>query len=326
MFVQVADEQDLPIKGITGCVASNQQPCRQTTKNGLKLLKQMLEVLSYEKNNNQEKIVISDIETKQKAMDYSKCKNENCVYTSPVFLDSMRKFSSLFPDKKNANSNIFNPNLNWDQQNSVNDQDLYDVIQKMCKVYKDEHFHPISFFELLDFDNNLNSTLHNFDFTKKLEQGFRTFCVVINTITSSEVKQCTVGQPCGKHWFALFFDFRPLDDTSTLKECKTAQNRVTKACTLEYFNSSGNPPHPEIEKYMKKTIQKIRTIYPGLNLFYVNSSLSRQQYSKVECGIFVLIYIMKRLEGTPFTWFLYTRLDDNLAYIFRLLLVLMLNM
>ncbi len=196
--------------------------------------------------------------------------------------------------------------------NPLSDQDHREVLS--CLKNSSQGFFPIMQIQLLDFITDRDSCLQGFDFINYLKQGYQTFAIVVNTITGKEVSECDPTAPCGIHWFCLFFDFRPVNkwDPKSIKLYQTAQHRITKACTMEYFNSSGNEPDFLILDYMTTVYKHIRKELPGLNLYIVTASKFRQQYSNTECGMFVLYFIMQRLQQHPYTFFIYNRIDDSL--------------
>ena len=131
-----------------------------------------------------------------------------------------------------------------------------------------------------------------FDLIKK---GYKSYCVVLNT------DKCT-GQ--GIHWLCLFCDFR------------------TSPFTIEYFNSSGNKPVVQVQRWM--TIQnnniKIALSDPygsGLYNYYQKGEMKSEGNSITE-GI-GQGRITKNLENCPVD--MSFRIDDNqaLTIIFDLL-------
>lgn len=108
----------------------------------------------------------------------------------------------------------------------------------------------------------------------------------------------------GKHWMALFADAR-------------SNTRFT----VEFFNSSGNPPVPEWVNWLVKTKsdmelltmrQKIDTKVEILNV-----TKMRHQKSKSECGLYSLFYIWARLHKIPPEYFMKNLIPDQLMFEFR---------
>lgn len=121
-----------------------------------------------------------------------------------------------------------------------------------------------------------------------IDQKYDCFGVILNTDVSS-------GN--GLHWFCLYGDF---------------QHKGTQddPYTLEYFNSSGNPPMYEVSTWMEKAVHDLKRD-TGKICKIVRSIPRRIQYSNTECGVFSLIYILSRLEGKPISWFYQTNTDDE---------------
>ena len=92
----------------------------------------------------------------------------------------------------------------------------------------------------------------------------------------------------GKHWVAVFVDCRG------------------EHCTIEYFNSAGNPPPRTVTAWMEKT--RIALIEFGSKIVdTVAVTDQNHQQSKTECGSYSLYYIRRRLENTPYEYF-----NDNI--------------
>jgi hypothetical protein len=101
----------------------------------------------------------------------------------------------------------------------------------------------------------------------------------------------------GKHWMALFVDTR------------------TTPATVEFFNSSANPPAPEYVNWMVKTRTRIEDIVPKVEL--CNVSVIRHQQSQTECGVYSLFYIWARLNNISYKYFMSTPVPDQVMFEFR---------
>ena len=77
----------------------------------------------------------------------------------------------------------------------------------------------------------------------------------------------------GKHWVALFID--------------------VKNKSIEYFDSLGQPPPTDINKF----IDIVKSKFPELD-YLVNNVV--HQKGGIECGIYVLTFLTGRLEGKSF--------------------------
>jgi len=96
-------------------------------------------------------------------------------------------------------------------------------------------------------------------------------------------------QQPGKHWMALFADWR------------------TDNWTVEFFNSSGQPPKPEWVSWLVKTKNAMELIQARDNLKVsieiVRASDIIHQESKSECGVYSLFYVWARLNGVSAMYF-----------------------
>lgn len=108
----------------------------------------------------------------------------------------------------------------------------------------------------------------------------------------------------GKHWMALFADARG------------------PKWTVEFFNSSGNPPVAEWINWMEKTRGQMEAVIREEKLSVadpkiVKVSSMRHQDSKSECGVYSLFYIWARLNDVSHEYFGSTRVYDQHMFEFR---------
>ena len=110
-----------------------------------------------------------------------------------------------------------------------------------------------------------------------IDAGYNCLGVVLNTDTRS-------GR--GKHWFCIFCDFR-------------SSGSAQDPYTVEYFNSSGNPPMDPVLNWLNETAKKICHYPFGQSKRHgakVIASKIRHQKSETECGPYSLYYIWSRLN------------------------------
>jgi hypothetical protein len=93
----------------------------------------------------------------------------------------------------------------------------------------------------------------------------------------------------GKHWTCIFIDL--------------ARN------TIEFFNSSGNPPYPEILDWVEDFRAAAIPFCTGLTFVPVTSI--RHQKGGTECGMYCLNYIDQRLQGTSPDHFKHVEMPDE---------------
>lgn len=98
----------------------------------------------------------------------------------------------------------------------------------------------------------------------------------------------------GIHWMALFVD------------------RRSEPFTVEFFNSSGQPPKPEWTSWLAKTQLQL-----GSQKTQVVISKLHHQKSKSECGVYSLYYIWCRLQGVPAEKFNTVYIEDEEMFKFR---------
>lgn len=109
----------------------------------------------------------------------------------------------------------------------------------------------------------------------------------------------------GKHWMAIFIDWRD-----------------SKAgWTVEFFNSSGNNPSSSWVEFLvsmtsqMKTVASREGISPKVEYIVVNRK--RMQKSKSECGLYSLFYIWSRINNFTHEHFQKYAIRDRYMYEFR---------
>jgi len=154
------------------------------------------------------------------------------------------------------------------------------------KSFFGRHFRHVPY-QMIDFGER-RTELATLDLPGLKREGVDCFGVVLNTDVST-------GR--GKHWFCLFGELR-------------GAGSQADPWHLEYFNSSGNPPRPEVEEWLERTRRELllqHDIYAEI----VRSAPRRLQYSNTECGMWSLLYIYCRLRGKTPEWFYKVRTDDE---------------
>jgi len=210
------------------------------------------------------------------------CDSETCIlnqydvkrYVDPNMIERALK----------ENFKPIGPRMNKDWLSNFN---IDEVLRQIQKKYKDKHFFHVPY-QMRDFEKT-NSELANLDWESKYKRGYRTFGTVMNTDYSD-------GN--GIHWFAIFGDF--LDDN--------------KCYTIEYFNSSGELPLPEVSSWMKRFKHSLNLDKPVKDIVVTRIE---NQKSTSECGLYSLYYIISRLDGIPMEWFKKNRVKDSTMYTFR---------
>lgn len=237
-----------------------------------------------------------------KAKEVMKCDSESCVLTNPSFQNFAGK--SLVKNVLENNFKPKGPALNFNLLSNFN---IDDVLDQFEKAFKSCGFVHVPF-QMRDFADNQplediisyktdeliekRKNLATMDIAAEYNNGMRCFGVVLNTDYSS-------GN--GKHWFAIFGDFRK------------------KPFTIEYFNSSGNLPIFEVSSWMKKTVIDLtdRMNVNRDDILDVIASRITHQEDKHSCGVYSLYYIYCRINGIPYTYFKENRVPDKLMHDFR---------
>jgi Ulp1 protease family, C-terminal catalytic domain len=172
----------------------------------------------------------------------------------------------------------------------INNFNIHEIMAQWAEKWSDFFVWP---FAMRDFAAQRH-TLDTMDVGELYATGFRTAACVINNDLSSGP---------GTHWMALFVDMR---DAS--------------AMTVEYFNSSGNRPKPEFNKWLQKTASALgmavkETQNNAAEAIVVTDKM--HQHTQTECGVYALYYIWARLNGVPWTAFNGSRVPDEIMLEFR---------
>lgn len=136
-------------------------------------------------------------------------------------------------------------------------------------------------FEMRDFRKRSGSMLQNLNL-QQLSNKYDCAACILNTDKWSGI---------GKHWFCIFI---------------TLGDEIV----IEFFNSSGMPPLPEVVHWKDEKLAELyRNGGEGRMERIVDFEL---QKSQTECGMFCLCYIKARLEGISPDQFV-AEFDDNTA-------------
>ncbi len=144
-----------------------------------------------------------------------------------------------------------------------------------------------------DFDRVDLAAVRDGRATAELDGGRRgphdRFACVLNTDVSSGP---------GKHWVAVYADLR-----------------AGAGASIEYFNSAGNPPPAPVVGWMERQRALLRAA--GVEAAAVPVTSVAHQRGQTECGLYTLYYIRRRLEGTPFEFFMRNLVPDEAMTAFR---------
>lgn len=154
------------------------------------------------------------------------------------------------------------------------------VLEMWAKKF-DGFYHM--YYQMIDFED-CSTELANVDLLELKKKGYKSLGVVLNT---------DVHTGRGIHWFCLF--------------CNLTSNPMT----VEFFNSSGQSPRPEMHAWFIK----IKRIMP-VKIIIV-SNIKHQKDTESECGPYSLYYIWSRLNGIPHKVFNEKRIKDSKMIEFR---------
>jgi len=213
-------------------------------------------------------------------------KCESCVITSKEF----RNFAGdqTVDNELNTNFKPFGPRNNDNLLSNFNIDDVLEQWADVLDKWKNKYnkFYPFEF-HMINFREH-NKPLHTTDF-EQLIKNYNCFACVLNTDK--------YGGP-GKHWIAIFGDFRKLPNSNNGKPY------------VAFFNSSGNMPNFSIVQWMKKVKKET-----GCDI--IDTTGIQHQFSKTECGPYCLYFIWKLLNETPIHWFSKNRINDDTVLQFR---------
>lgn len=220
-----------------------------------------------------------------------KCDSESCVLVNSEF--------NNFVKEEVGNTNILKYELlkNFKTKGPRNNTDLLsnfnidETLIRWSREFKD--FYPCPF-SMIDF-NYVKNNFYNTDLSN-IFSGKASFKDPINGINNGPFKtygcvlNTDVSTGRGKHWVCIFVDGR------------------SNNWTIEYFNSSGNPPCPDVNEWMETQRKKLLGLNNNVETITVTNIV--HQKSNTECGMYVLYYIRSRLDGISYQHFLSKRIED----------------
>ena len=167
------------------------------------------------------------------------------------------------------------------------------VIDQWAQKWKDFLHIPFQFIDFATTEAHPANRKYMIDNLNDYDplDDYKTMGCIINTDHT--------GGP-GKHWVCVFVDKR------------------SSPWTIEYFNSSGNPPPYEIIRWEFKTKTQMMSLkkLPG-DVEIIRVTSIQHQYSKTECGVYCLYYIFNRLKNRPYTLFSKNIVEDEDMLEFR---------
>ncbi len=207
------------------------------------------------------------------------CNSESCIFKNADFKEfaGINQLNSILDQ-------IFKPEGPANDFGLLSNFNIDDVLDQFESKFANRKFLHIPF-QMRDFET-VGTQLATIDLAEQFKKGIKTFGVVLNTDKSS-------GN--GIHWFCLFGE------------------HYGDKIILEYFNSSGKPPLPEIQIWLQKTKHHLnKSLKIPVDIHY--STGIYFQHDDHSCGVYCLCYIWCRLERIPPTWFKSENFNDKLMH------------
>ena len=169
--------------------------------------------------------------------------------------------------------------------------DIDGFLRQLAQKHKDFYHIP---FQMRDF-KEVHSELARLDIADILSTHNK-FGVVFNTDYSSGF---------GIHWYCVYGEKNGND------------------ITIEYFNSSGEPPLEETMVWLCTLCHTLRKKIPGSKLNMKYSNGIKFQSDTHSCGVYSIMYILFRVEGVSNKWlFVKDNFNDKVMHDARELLFL----
>lgn len=213
------------------------------------------------------------------------CTSESCVLNNEKF----KEFVARKGKKRVIEIDLslrFKPPGPRNSLKLLNNINIDSVLSQWNTEFPNSYAYP---FAMIDFPTH-DYELGNVPVVSLINK-YNCFYCVLNTDVSSGG---------GKHWVCVFVDCRDSNDWS-----------------VEYFNSTGNPPHRNVVRWMEKTRNDLEEYDSKKKVISIPVTDVEHQEFDTECGLYALFYIRSRLDGTPYQSFNETKIDDAKVSIFR---------
>lgn len=220
---------------------------------------------------------------------YAKCNNEQCWFKLKELAEFSRTrkeldyFRPLVPDEWFLNTKILGSDYTASENLWLSNKTISEVMNQYESDKKDFIFLgtvPIDFASkqgfgkciALDWGPALKTThLCDLNLDTLHKNGKTHFGVVFNTANH---------ESSGEHWIALY--------------CSLKKNKII------YFDSTGQPPPPEVQKY----IEKINNSKQGdAKPFKIIVNTKKHQTGYSECGMYAIHFLVNMLYGKSWTQF-----------------------
>lgn len=125
-------------------------------------------------------------------------------------------------------------------------------------------------------------------------------------------EQTAGGRPIRR--FGCVFNMDPHDKKGSHWVCMFL-NLVGRDKFIGFFDSYGQPPPPEIDRFIRRLQQQVKTCL-GFNIKYKCNTV-RHQHKGTECGVYCLYFIYQCLQGHSFEAITETIILDDAVNKFR---------
>lgn len=225
---------------------------------------------------------ISKIEDAETALNSIKkkteCQTEYCALAKLADSDKYAPIRATLLKEMNAK---FKPVGPRNSTKLTSNSNLDETLQMWAKKFPS--FFPFDFC-MIDFQKTRTCLLGRIQIDDVFKKYTHAGCILNTDVETGK----------GKHWVCIFMDDRKIPRT------------------IEYFNSSGNPPPKHILNWMTQTAKSMKK-----QTKVVVVSNRRLQNSKTECGLYCLFFIRARCEGLPYEKFREYNIPDKDMIEFR---------
>ena len=217
-----------------------------------------------------------------KMKDLLNCKSESCIIKHPNFIE-FAKLSNI----EDVLNKFFRPDGPATHFGLLSNFNIDDVLDQLVKRFPERKFLHIPY-QMRDFEK-VGTRLATVDLAEEFKTH-DTFGCVLNTDYST-------GR--GIHWFCIFGE------------------KYRDKIVLEYFNSSGKEPLPEIQAYLHKNKHYLeKSMKLPVEIKY-NTGVQYQR-DEHSCGVYSVMYIYSRLSGVAFQEIKTEQFNDDLMHKARL--------
>lgn len=258
------------LRVVSECASGSGDVC--SPKNVLQIMRQYIASKNDDASNMDDSTVVSTV----KGM--LGCETESCVLGKSGFTNFSKS------DLSGILRKFFKPKGPNEEFGLLSNFNIDEVLDQFVTRFPSRKFLHIPF-QMRDFAK-VQSELATIDLVAALvgpDSKYNSFGVVLNTDFSSNG---------GIHWFCIFGEV------------------YADHISIEYFNSSGNQPLPEVQEWLNETKHKLaKASSKDVKVSYTTGI--RFQSDRHSCGVYCLCYIWLRLEKVAPDWFSAATFNDK---------------